>query len=109
MKSKTNEKNVFKYAGPLSLKDIEERLLEIDSEKSARIHNAEENPSLDIDAIIEADDIEYLDVEKTQLQLKRQFLLDKRHGWKAKLVWNVIVPIIVSVITALLVSIFANR
>ncbi|GEM_PF-4832964 len=102
--SNKNKENAFKYAGLSSLKDIEERLLEIDAEKSGRIHNAKENPSDDIYAFIEADDIDYLDVEKTQLQLKRQFILDERNDWKAKSIWNVIVPIFVSVITALVVS-----
>ena len=105
-----NEKkeNVLKYAGPTSLKKIEERLLEIEHEKPMRIHNAKENYSGGIDDEIEADDIEYLDVEKTQLQLKRQFILDERNGWKAKSIWNVIVPIIVSIITAYVVFVLVK-
>ena len=103
----TNEKkeNVLKYDGPTSLKKIEARLLEIEHEKPMRIHNAKENYSGGIEDEIEADDIEYLDVEKTRLQLKRQFILDERNSWKAKSVWNVIVPIIVSIITAFVVSV----
>ena len=108
MKPEPNKENIFKYTGPSSLKDIEERLLEIDAEKSARIHNAKENPSYDIDAIIEADDIEYLDVEKTQLQLKRQFILDKRESWLPKTIWNLIVPIIVAIITAYITTILVR-
>lgn len=104
VKPKPNEENVLKYTGPTSLNDIEARLLEIEHEKPMRIYNARENYSGSIDDEIEADDIGYLDVEKTQLQLKRQFILDERNGWKAKSVWNVVVPIIVSVITAYLVS-----
>src|SRR3989344_1573536 len=90
--SMTNEEkeNVFKYSGPSSLKDIEARLLELDDE-------------------IEADDIAYLDIEKTQLQLKRQFILDERNSWKAKSVWNVVIPIAVSIITAYLVSVLVMR
>src|SRR3990167_11233174 len=97
-----NEKkeNVLKYAGPTSLKKIEERLLEIEHEKPMRIHNAKENYSGGIDDEIEADDIEYLDVEKTQLRLKRQFILDKRESWLPKTIWNFIIPIIVAIITA---------
>jgi len=102
-----NEKkeNVLKYDGPTSLKKIEERLLEIEHEKPMRIHNARENYSGSIKDEIEADDIAYLNVEKTQLQLKRQFILDERNSWKAKSIWNVVVPIVVSVITAYLVSV----
>src|SRR3989344_8705280 len=108
--AQTDEKkeNVLKYAGPTSLKKIEERLLEIEHEKPMRIHNAKENYSGGIDDEIEADDIEYLDVEKTQLQLKRQFILDERNGWKAKSIWNVIVPIIVSIITAYVVFVLVK-
>ena len=109
IKQKQNEKNVLKYDGPTSLKKIEERLLEIEHEKPMRIRNAEENYFGSIDDEIEADDIKYLDVEKTRLQLKRQFILDGRNGWKAKGVWNIVVPIVVSVITAYLVSVFVMR
>lgn len=103
------KENVLKYTGPTSLKGIEDRLLEIEHEKPMRIHNARENYSGSIDDEIEADDIGHLGVEKTRLQLKRQFILDERNGWKAKSVWNVVVPIIVSVITAYLVSLFVMR
>lgn len=98
------EEKAFKYTGPSSLKDIEERLLEIEVEKPARIHNATENYSEDIDAVIEVQDIKALDDEKSQLQLKRQFILDNRHGWKARVFWSIIAPIIVAIITAYLVS-----
>lgn len=109
IKEKSKTENVLKYDGPTSLKKIEARLLEIEHEKPMRIHNAKENYSGSIDDEIEADDIGYLDVEKAQLQLKRQFILDERNSWKAKSVWNVVVPIIASVITAYLVSLFVMR
>ena len=69
------------------LKNIEKRLLEIEQEKH----------------ILEFDTT---DAEKVSLQLKRQFILDARNGWKTKGIWDVVVPIAVSVITAYLVSIF---
>ena len=69
------------------LKNIEKRLLEIEQEKH----------------ILEFDTT---DAEKVSLQLKRQFILDARNGWKTKGIWDVAVPIAVSVITAYLVSIF---
>ena len=37
--------------------------------------------------------------EKTQLETKRQFLLDKRDGLLWRVVWNIIVPILVSIST----------
>lgn len=98
------KENVLKYTGPTSLKGIEDRLLEIDHEKPMRIHNAGENYSGSINDEIEGDAIEHLDVEKNQLQRKLQSILDERNGWKAKSVWNVVVPIIVSIITAYVVS-----
>jgi len=98
------KENVLKYTGPTSLRGIENRLLEIEHEKPMRIHNMKED-SLGFDeAEIESMDISYLDVERKKLQLKRQFILDGRGGWKAKGFWNVAVPIIVSVITAYLVA-----
>lgn len=103
------KENVFKYDGPTSLKKIEARLLEIEHEKPTRIHNACENYSGNIDDEIEANDIAYLDVEKAQLQLKRQFILDRRSSWMAKSIWNVVVPIAVSVVTTYLVSVFVMK
>lgn len=97
------KENMFKYTGPILLKDIEARLLEIEHEKPMRIHIAEEYYST-INDKIKADEIAYLDVEKTKLQLKRQFILDERNGWKAKSIWNIAVPIIVSIITAYIVA-----
>lgn len=95
----------MKYTGPTSLKAIEERLLEIEHEKPMRIHNSKENYSGSIEDEIEAADIDYLDVEKAQLQLKRQFILDNRSSWLAKSIWNVIVPIVVSIITTYIISV----
>jgi len=91
---------------PVSLEDIEKRLLEIDEEKARRAHNLKENYTNSIEDIIEADDIDYLDIEKVKLQFKRQFILDKRGSWKAKVLWGIISPIIVATITAYLVSVF---
>lgn len=103
------KENIFEYKGPSSLKEIEKRLLQIDAEKSSRVHNAKENYSGSWGDEMEVNEIAYLDVEKDQLQLKRQFILDGRHDWKAKLFWNIVVPILVSVATAILVSLFLRR
>lgn len=85
----------------MTLAQIEERLLVIEYEKPRRIHNAQENPSGDEwDQIMEADEIAHLDVEKAQLQLKRQFIIDRRESWLPKTIWNLIVPIIAAIITA---------
>ncbi|HRH23108.1 MAG TPA: hypothetical protein PK295_00540 [Candidatus Magasanikbacteria bacterium] len=96
-KEKTGEKNN-------SLNSIEKRLLEIEEEKPRRIDNLQENYSASFEDEMEAMDIGYLDVEKAQLQTKRQFILDRRDSWKSKIVWNMLVPIVVSVITAYFVT-----
>ncbi|MCX6731814.1 MAG: hypothetical protein NTX55_02380 [Candidatus Parcubacteria bacterium] len=88
------------------MQEIEKRLLEIEEEKPRRIHNASENYSGSWDDELETLDIAYLDVEKAILQMKRQFILDKRNNWRARVFWNIVIPIIVAIITAYLVSIF---
>lgn len=97
-----NEENIFKYTGPSYLRKVEDRLLEIEHEKEARLYNLREDSSGSIEDEIERSDISYLDVEKKQLQLKRQFILDERNGWKAKSIWNIIVPISVSIIVSVI-------
>lgn len=93
----------------MTLAQIEERLLVIEYEKPRRIHEAKENPSGDEwDQIMESDEIDHLDVEKAQLEYKRQFILDRRNSWKVKLFWGFVIPIVVSTITAYVVSIFVR-
>ena len=92
----------------MTLAQIEERLLVIEYEKPRRIHEASENYSGNWDDEIEANEIAYLDVEKAQLERKRQFILDRRNSWKAKLAWGLVIPIIVSIITAYIVSVLAG-
>lgn len=87
-----------------SLEAIEKRLLEIEEEKPRRIHNLSEDFSNSEEDYIEGLEIGWLDNEKALLQLKRQFILDRREGWKARIVWNILVPIVVAVITAYVVG-----
>ncbi len=49
------------------------------------------------------------EAEITDLKSKRQFILDRRSGWKPKIFWNVLIPIMVSTITAYLVSVFVEK
>lgn len=86
------------------LADVEKRLLEIDAEKNRRIHNLQENYSASVEDYVEELDINYLDIEREQLLLRRRFLLDKRNNWKTKLFFIIITTIISPVITAYLVS-----
>ena len=89
----------------LNLTSIEKRLLEIDEEKTERTFNLKENYTNSIENIMEADDIAYLDIEKGKLQLMRQFILDRRNNWKARVFWSIVAPIIVATIVAYLTSV----
>jgi hypothetical protein len=102
-------KNILDKAHPLGeLETIEKRLLEIDGEREAREHNLHENFSGSVDDEMEAYDIKHLDIEKSQLELRRQFILDKREGWKQRVVWDLLVPIVVAIIAAYLTVILTR-
>ena len=90
---------------PNNLADIEKRLIEIVDEKPTRIYNLNESFSGDMtDHRDEEDAIAYLDTERDKLQIKRQFLLDRRNSWKMRFFWDILVPIFLSGVTAYLVS-----
>jgi len=42
------------------------------------------------------------------LEAKRNFILERRNGWKAKIFWNVVVAIIVFVITTIIYKYWLN-
>lgn len=48
------------------------------------------------------------EAEISALNLERQFILDKRNGWKPKIFWNVFVPIAVALITSYIVAKFIS-
>lgn len=98
------KENILSYDGPKSLKKIEARLLEIEHEKPMRIHNLNENFSDSYEDVVEHLDIKFLDVEKAQLLLKRQFILDRRNSWKVRIIWDMLVPIILATVTAYLTA-----
>lgn len=81
---KKDKKGLYWYTGPQTLEDIEKRLLEIEQEKPRRIHNASENYSGSWEDEVETMDIAGLDVEKAVLQMKRQFILDKKRRMESK-------------------------
>ncbi|MDZ4284421.1 MAG: hypothetical protein U1A28_01190 [Patescibacteria group bacterium] len=108
MEIESKEQNIFKYKGPASLKAIEERLLEIEHEKPYRIFNLKEYYSASIEDFIEGEDIEFLNVQKTQLQLKRQIILDQRESWLPKTIWSFLVPIVLAIIAAYITTIFTK-
>jgi hypothetical protein len=91
-----------------ALKTIEKRLLEIDEEREIREHNFHENFSGSSDDEIEFDEIKHLNTEQSQLELKRRFILDRREGWRQRIVWNLLVPITVAIIAAYFTVVFTR-
>lgn len=61
-----------------------------------------------IDDEIKAQD-EPLLKEKEQLEKELEFILARRNGWLPTTIWNVIVPVIVSIITAYALNAFDLR
>lgn len=47
--------------------------------------------------------------ELEELETKRKFLLDRRESWLPKALWNVLVPIIVSIIASLFTLYVTNH
>ncbi|KKS96766.1 hypothetical protein A3B05_00015 [Candidatus Giovannonibacteria bacterium RIFCSPLOWO2_01_FULL_43_160] len=42
------------------------------------------------------------------LEAERRFIIDRRNGWKPKVIWDVLVPIVVAVATAYIVATFVS-
>lgn len=40
------------------------------------------------------------------LELKRKYLLDRWHGWKQRIFWDIAAPVIITIITAYLLNNF---
>lgn len=75
--------------------------------KKSRLHIIQ-NRLLEIEKEIRSISLVFNNVliEKAQLELERQFILDERNNWKSRMVWNVLVPIIVSLVTSFLIAKF---
>ncbi len=87
---------------------INKRLIEISSEKPRRIFKLNENRTNSTDDRIEEMNIDDLDIEKMELEFQRQMILDERGNLFNKLLWSVLAPIVVSIITTLLISIYLS-
>jgi len=48
------------------------------------------------------------EAEIAALEAERQFILDKRNGWKQKVIWGVLVAIAVSVVATYIVTAFIS-
>lgn len=60
-----------------------------------------------LDSLIEKDN-KSLKEELEGLEIQRQFILDRRNGWKPKVIWDMLVPIIVAVVTSYIVAAFLS-
>ncbi len=98
----------------MKLFSIEKRIIELKQEiakKPKELRKRLEDVGVSqsqLDGLVENEN-EPLQDELKKLEIKRQFILDRRNSWVAKSVWNVVVPIVISVITAYLVSVFVMR
>lgn len=57
--------------------------------------------------MIDNGQIKQIENRNEELDLERQHILDRRNSWKPKIFWDVLVPIIVTIITTYLISILS--
>lgn len=94
---------MFKFT---RISDIERRILEIKktlSDKKREKEMASEIPMPAFEKKLEIANRPLLE-ELDQLETERKFLLDERDSLFWRIIWNVVVPIIVSLITASIVT-----
>jgi len=48
------------------------------------------------------------EAEIAALESERHFIVDRRNSWKPKVIWDVLVPIVVAVVTAYIVTTFIS-
>jgi len=83
----------------MKLKAIEDRIIKIKQEianKPKELHRPV--PQIFIDGEVKRA-LKPLNEELEQLQLQRQFILDRRNNLFWKAIWNIVVPIMVSLLT----------
>lgn len=86
------------------LKKIEEQIIEIKGQINLNKNNdvslqcgGGKSPYVELEN-------ERLSDELDKLETQRNFLLDRRESWMPKTIWNVIVPIVVTIITLYIVK-----
>lgn len=86
-----------------NLKDTEKQINEI-KQKIAEIKSDEVfNEQFAIQSFSKEKQIFYLQSELDKFETRRKFLLDRRNSWLPKTTWNVLVPIIVSVVSTIVI------
>ena len=88
----------------MHIKEIEKRIIEIKKEIAGKPKELKAPiAQVLLDGQIR-NAIKPLQEELAILEIKRQFILDKRDSLFSRVIWNIVVPIIVSSVTAFLVS-----
>ena len=85
----------------MRLREIEKRILAINnilSDKTREGNLASGVVTSMFEGVLKNANRPFLE-ERLQLETERQFILDRREGLLWKLVWNVAIPVIVSVLT----------
>jgi len=65
----------------------------------------QQNRSGGVSDYLEEIGIDELDVEREELIIKRQEILDERNGWKQKFFWSVLIPSLISVVSSMFYNI----
>ena len=87
----------------IKLKSIESRIIEIQKQISQIYMTAyKKYPVKDhADMAAEGGETKLLRNELETLETRRKFLLDRRESWLPKSIWNVVIPIVVSIIASI--------
>jgi hypothetical protein len=95
----------------IKLKNIEKRIVEIQKQISQTYETAYKRfPVKDhADMAAEGGKTKLLRNELEELETKRRFLLDRRESWLPKTIWNVVIPIAISIIVTILTLYITNR
>lgn len=77
------------------LSKIEQNILQF---KRLLTDSHQQNPAT---PIFQGEDVEVLKGRIEELELRRKFILDRRESWLPKTTWNLLVPIVVSIIATI--------
>lgn len=92
------------------LRSIENRIAEIQKQISQTYETAYKKYSVKdhADMAAEGGKTKLLRNELDELEIKRKFLLDRRESWLPKTLWNVVVPILSSIVTSI-VTLYVSK
>lgn len=96
------------------LKKIEKEILRLSMEISGKEKELSHRLSYygvtqgQLDRLVKADN-KPLESKFERLEIKRRFILDRRESFIPKTMWNIVVPIVLSVVTAYIASKFFSK